>query len=134
MNRKIQFSIETLARKDQRYAEEAYAFVLKALHVYLKKLDKKRHITAAELLEGVQQLGDDLYGQLHGLVLNHWGIQSSLDVGHIVFLMIEAGVLGRNQEDQLEDFLFHPQFDHCLQVDPESGSDDLIACETSDNA
>ena len=37
-------------------------------------------------------------------VLDYWGITSTEDLGRIVFLLIEVGLLARQPSDKLEDF------------------------------
>ncbi len=37
-------------------------------------------------------------------VLSHWGIQCTEDIGRIVFLLIDAGLLMRQESDRIEDF------------------------------
>ena len=82
--------------RDRRYKLEAYLFVIEALHYELKRLgvdspDKRRHLTARELLEGIRALGWERYGRLAKDVFENWGVHSSADFGEIVFNLIEAG-------------------------------------------
>jgi uncharacterized repeat protein (TIGR04138 family) len=37
-------------------------------------------------------------------VLGNWGINSTEDIGEIVFNLVDAGVLGKTDEDRREDF------------------------------
>ena len=37
-------------------------------------------------------------------VLEEWGLHRGLDVGHIVYNLIDVGYFGRNEGDCLEDF------------------------------
>ena len=37
-------------------------------------------------------------------MLRHWGITSTEDFGHIVFSLIDVGLLARQPSDKVEDF------------------------------
>lgn len=96
--------IQTLARRDSRYKPEVYLFVLAALHVTVSQLPQRRHVTGQELLEGIRIYGLDQFGPLTRQVFEHWGIQSTEDFGHIVFLLVEVKLLGKTEEDSIADF------------------------------
>jgi uncharacterized repeat protein (TIGR04138 family) len=109
---------EILAR-DRRYKLEVYLFVIEALHCELKRLgvdspDKRRHLTARELLEGIRTLGWERYGRLAKDVFENWGVRSSADFGEIVFNLIEAGEFTKTDEDRKEDFVGVFDFDRDL--------------------
>ena len=38
------------------------------------------------------------------LFRSSWGLRRSIDVGNIVFNIIETGLFGRSEDDRLEDF------------------------------
>ncbi|MBD3161043.1 MAG: hypothetical protein GF346_02630, partial [Candidatus Eisenbacteria bacterium] len=44
------------------------------------------------------------FGPTAKLVLNHWGIESTQDVGRLVFLMVEHELLSKTEEDRIDDF------------------------------
>ncbi len=96
--------IADVAERDGRYSERAYLFVLRALEYAVQQLPARRHLTGAELLDGIRRLATQLYGPTAPLVLEHWGIHTTLDFGHIVFALVEAGVLTKTDDDSLEDF------------------------------
>jgi uncharacterized repeat protein (TIGR04138 family) len=88
----------------RRYKFEAYSFVMAALHYSVSKLKKARHITGAELLEGIRQYALEQFGPLARTVLNYWGVKKTEDFGKIVFMLVEVGVLRKQPEDKIEDF------------------------------
>ena len=45
-----------------------------------------------------------LFEGSHRTVLGHWGIHDTEDLGEIVFVMVECGVLIKREEDRREDF------------------------------
>ncbi len=59
----------------------------------------------------MRQYARDLFGPLAAQVWRSWGIQDTLDWGRIVFLLVEAGMLNRQETDTLEDFRSGFDFD-----------------------
>lgn len=95
--------------EDQRYDEQAYHFIREALDYTMKLLEKpaegpSRHVKGEELLEGIRQYALSEFGPLAKTVLNAWGVKECVDFGHIVFNMVSKGILGKTEDDKLEDF------------------------------
>lgn len=93
--------------RDPRFHPAAYDFVRDALHVAVKKFrdgDEMKHVSGQELLEGVRDYALKEYGPMSLTVLQVWGIRKGLDVGHIVYNLIDAGYFGRSDGDSLQDF------------------------------
>jgi len=104
-------SVEKIAEKDSRYKVAAYAFVMLALNYTLFKLDKPRHVTGRELLEGIREFGPAQYGPMTKTVFEYWGIRSTRDFGEIVFNLVENKLLSKTDEDKIEDFESAYDFD-----------------------
>ncbi len=105
----FQEALEAILREDPRYEEQAYHFVREALDFTVKMLSKPskgtgRHVTGAELLDGIRQYVLQEFGPIGKTVLNRWGVSRSEDFGEIVFNLVEQGILGRTDEDKREDF------------------------------
>jgi uncharacterized repeat protein (TIGR04138 family) len=96
--------LQELKQRHPRYAEEAYLFVLSALHYRLRNLDEPRHISGRELAEGVRDLAIERFGPMARTVLGHWGIHTTEDVGAIVFALVDCGILIKQPSDSPEDF------------------------------
>ncbi len=96
--------LDQLQERNPRFHTKAYFFVLAALHSVIQKLDEPRHITGRELAEGVRELALERFGPTARLVLEHWGIHATADVGGVVFALVELRVLVKQNEDRLEDF------------------------------
>ena len=115
--------IEKVMKANRQYKFEAYSFVMAGLHHTVSKLSKSRHITGPELLEGIRDYALDQYGALARTVLNYWGIFKTEDFGKIVFALVEVGVLRKQPEDKLEDFLnvysFEEAFDKSFKIKDE---------------
>lgn len=103
--------MDTILAREPRYPLLAYQFVREALDDTVSRLPVRRHVSGRELLEGIRGYALDKYGPMARTVLNHWHIDSGEDIGRIVFLLIEAGVLSKTEEDTLEDFAGVMRFD-----------------------
>jgi uncharacterized repeat protein (TIGR04138 family) len=100
----IQVVVGQVSRRHPRYAEKAFYFVLDALHRRLHSLVTPRHVTGEELAESARKVALDRFGPLARTVLEHWGIHSTADIGEIVFLLVDHGVLTKQDSDTREDF------------------------------
>lgn len=96
--------IARFVERDRRYREDAYAFVMATLIKAVESLPKPRHLTGEELLEALRLNARTQYGPMASTVLEHWGVKNSLDFGHIVFNMVEVGILSKTENDKLSDF------------------------------
>lgn len=96
--------IQGLVDRSSRYKFEAYSFVLSALHYTMTKVSPPRHITGREFCDGIRQFAIDQYGPMARTVLEHWGIMSTLDFGHLVFDLVDVGLMRKTEEDSLDDF------------------------------
>lgn len=112
-----------LRSRNPRYDEAAYLFVLAALNHVLERLPEPRHIAGRELAEGVRDLALERFGPMARTVLEHWGIERTVDVGEIVFSLVECGVLIKQDEDTVDDFAEVFDFDEAFRTDyPRPGS------------
>lgn len=105
-----------LQRRNPRYAESAYLFVLTALHSRLAQLEVPRHISGSEVADAVRSLALERFGPMARTVLEHWGVHSTADMGEIVFALVDCGVLIKQPHDSREDFedlfTFEEAFEH----------------------
>lgn len=99
----------------ERYPPEAFQFVREGLehtarliHGELGEDDlaslPDRHVTGTQLCLGLRDYALEQYGRLALTVLRRWNIRRTEDFGHIVFAMVDAGLLRKTEEDTLEDF------------------------------
>ena len=96
--------IQKLIDSNPQYKFEAYSFILSALHYTMTSFPEPRHITGGEFCDGIRRYAIDQFGPLAGTVLEHWGIEETLDFGKIVFALIEIGLMRKTDEDSLGDF------------------------------
>ena len=104
----FQATVEKIVNEDPRYAPDAYPFISEAVFYTTDKLSTeepdKRHISGQELLEGIREFALNRFGPMAETVLNSWGINDSMDIGRIVFHMVDNDLLGSNENDSIDDF------------------------------
>lgn len=96
--------VERIANVDARYKGEAYEFVMEALAVAQKLYRRRRHVTGQELLDAARMLAVKKFGGLALNVFYFWGIRRTDDIGHIVFNMVNHGILCQSEDDSFESF------------------------------
>ena len=96
--------VEEIYAKDSRYKPDSYEFVLQALHFTQAKLKRETHVTGGELAGGIREFAIQQYGPMAKVVLNHWGINKTQDLGNIVFNLIDKNLLSKTKEDSIGDF------------------------------
>ena len=122
-----------LLKQDHRYPKEAYHFVFEALDYAqnalqmgqdtpseplpsqlqeevremvggLDEQEAQRHITGQDVCLAARQYAIQQYGALARTVLSSLGINSTSDIGEIVYNMIRLGRMRKTAEDRREDF------------------------------
>jgi uncharacterized repeat protein (TIGR04138 family) len=117
-----------IVQRDPRYAYEAYEFMDRALQFTQKRLGRERtpdvpagdprlHVRGRELVAGLRDLALIEFGMLARTVFSMWGIRGTEDFGHIVFNLIEAGLMSRSDDDSLSDFVGVFDFNDALSYD-----------------
>ena len=101
-------AVARICARDRRYAPEAFLFLHDGLMRTLKQIQetekKPRQITGAELSDGLRRFALEQFGPLALTVLARWGVRTTRDFGEIVFALLGAGLLGKTEEDKIEDF------------------------------
>jgi len=101
-------AVSRICARDTRYLPEAYFFLHEGLMRTLKKIQaaekKPRQISGAELADGLREYALKEFGPLTLTVLGRWGIHTTRDFGELVFVLLDAGLLGKTDEDRIEDF------------------------------
>lgn len=96
--------LNKICQKDSRYKIDAYSFVLAALNATMEALKRNGHVSPKELTRGIKDFAIREYGRMARAVFEHWGIKTTEDFGHVVFNMVESGVLGKTESDNIDDF------------------------------
>jgi uncharacterized repeat protein (TIGR04138 family) len=105
--------------RDPRYPIQAYVFIFEALE-HTKRLrkrlrprvrarrsrkgDRSQHVTGHDLCFGARDLAQRQYGLMALAVLSRWGIQSTGDLGNLVYNLIASGDLEKTPADARTDF------------------------------
>lgn len=103
-------AMERIIDEDPRFTLEGYEFVREALDFTVSALNRDdegtrpQHVNGRELLAGIRDYALKQFGPMAASLLNRWNIQSTEDIGTMVFLMVEEGVLGRTDKDSIHDF------------------------------
>jgi uncharacterized repeat protein (TIGR04138 family) len=97
--------MDRIRLREPRFHERAYMFVLAALEFSQARLTERRHISGRELAEACRDLARERYGVLARMVLEHWGITTTGDLGDIVFTLVDLGLLRSQPNDTRDDFV-----------------------------
>ena len=103
--------MDRIRLRERRFDERAYLFVLAALEYHQARLTERRHISGRELAEACRDLAIERYGVLARIVLEHWGIRSSADIGDVVFTLVDLELLMSQSTDSREEFADVYDFD-----------------------
>jgi len=103
--------------REPRYDEQAYLFVLSALEMCQAQLAMRRHISGTELAHACRDLALDRYGVMARVVLEHWGIAATADIGDIVFTLVDLGFLLSQAQDTRDEFVGVFAFDSAFERD-----------------
>lgn len=106
MSQRLEFEkdLKVILEKDKRYHKEAYLFVFEALEYCINKIGERRHVTGRELLMGIKEYLLERYGFLSLPLLERWGVKKTIDFGHIVFNLVDNGLMRKTDEDDIDDF------------------------------
>lgn len=116
-----ELKISELLIRDDRYSREAYRFVQEGLEFTVQRRGRRGHVSGKELLEGIRDLARDRFGLMARTVLNQWGVHATADVGEIVFNLVDAQVMSKQDSDTRADFAnvydFEEVFDHGTEIE-----------------
>lgn len=107
--------MDRIRLREQRFDERAYLFVLAALEYCQQRLPERRHITGRELSHACRDLALERFGVLARLVLEHWGVRSTSDIGDVVFTLVDLGLLMSQPSDTRDEFAEVFAFDQAFE-------------------
>jgi len=102
--------LRKLALSDGRYSPEALRFLFESLSIAIELAGKdgaegpERHVSGQEVLAGMREHAARSFGPLAAAVWRQWGVHKTIDWGRIVFMLVDAGMLNRQESDSVEDF------------------------------
>ena len=110
-------SMEEIIRGDGRYPLEAFAFLHDALNLAVNEVYGEeasaprdpenvdaRHVTGAQLCYAMRDLAIERWGHLAEPVLAKWNIHATIDLGNMVYLLVNNSFMRKTDEDSVEDF------------------------------
>ena len=103
--------------REPRFDEQAYLFVLSALEMCQAQMTTRRHITGIELANACRELALERYGLMARVVLGHWGISATADIGDIVFTLVDLGFLLSQPQDTRDECVDVFDFDLAFERD-----------------
>ncbi len=109
-------TISHLSNKLGLFRPGAYLFVLEALEIAVSEREQPGHISGEELLDVVRELGSERFGVMASDVFYSWGVKSTLDFGRVVFHLVEEGLLKKQPDDTLADFLDRYDFQEAFAL------------------
>ena len=122
-------SMEEIIRNDGRYPLEAFAFLHDALNravneVYGPEASapqdpenvSPRHVSGMELCHTMRDLAIERWGRLARPVLAKWNIHATIDLGNMVYLLVNNSFMRKTDEDSVEDFRDVYSFDDTFNV------------------
>jgi len=123
-------SMEDVIRGDGRYPLEAFAFLHDALNravddVYGPEASASqevsedvspRHVSGMQLCHAMRDLALERWGHLAKPVLAKWNIHATIDLGNMVYLLVNNSFMRKTDEDSVEDFRDVYSFDDAFNV------------------
>jgi uncharacterized repeat protein (TIGR04138 family) len=113
--------LRQLALRDGRYSPEAFRFLFESLDHAVRLAGKsgaegqERHVTGQEVLAGMRAHARESFGPLAAHVWRSWGVRETMDWGRIVFLLVDEGLLKRQEDDAIGDFSEGFDFDQVFE-------------------
>lgn len=90
--------------------------------------EPSRHITGRQLSEGLREYAWLKWGLMARTVLSRWNITSTMDFGKIVYALIDAQILSKNDSDRIDDFRAVYDFrtlDACYVLPPQPAAPEV---------
>jgi len=103
-------AINRITSRDKRFDREAFLFLKEALDftvqdVSVKSPENSKHVSATQLLHGFRDLALKEFGPMAATLFSEWGIHRCADIGDMVFMLIQEGIFGKQDNDRQEDFV-----------------------------
>lgn len=92
------------AESSGRFRPMAFFLILQALQEAQVRRKRRGHVGGRELLDALRVLARRQYGPMALTVLQHAGLHRTEDVGDLVFLMVDEGLLKKEDDDGPDDF------------------------------
>lgn len=94
-------TFEDIVAKDRRYDFRAYALLMDVIHFLGTE---GSHFSAFDILEEFKERALDQYGPMTYTVLTEWGLSKTEDIGEMMFNLVEAHRVRKDDGDTPESF------------------------------
>ena len=91
-----------IVAKDKRFDARAYALLMDVVH-YLSG-EEGKHCSGQDVLEEFKERALDQYGPMTYTVLTEWGLACTEDIGALMFNLVDAHRIGRDENDTADAF------------------------------
>lgn len=92
-----------IVARDKRYQARGYAFLVDVVHCLSG--EDGGHVCGELILDEFKEHALDQYGPLAYTVLSEWGIHSTEDIGEMMFNLVDAKRVHKDEEDSPDVFL-----------------------------
>ena len=100
--------MEQVIRENGRYPPQAYSFLQEGMQRATREVYGEKappgHVSGAEICNALKELAIQQWGMLARTVLAKWNIHATIDFGNMVYLLIEHGHFGKDDEDSIDHF------------------------------
>jgi uncharacterized repeat protein (TIGR04138 family) len=110
-------ALRQVASDEGVYPLEAYCFLYQSLDRAQQEAGERRHVSGRELMEGARELAIEMFGPLTLMVFRHWRLSGTSDFGQMVFHLVERDLMGKSEDDSLEDFEGVYEFEEAFAPD-----------------
>ncbi len=101
-------AVKEVCAKDARYSPDAYQYLREVLDFTVKRImeaeGQPRHVSGEELMLSFRDYTLQEFGPMSHSLLKEWGLKKTLDVGEMVFNLIDVGEFSKEDGDSLNDF------------------------------
>ena len=95
-------SFDDIVAKDPRYNARAYSLLVDVIR-YLGENGK--HMSGADILDEFKETALDQFGPMAYTVLTEWGVSSTEDIGEMMFNLVDAHRIEKDENDTADDFV-----------------------------
>lgn len=119
-------TLEDIVKAEGDFPLAAYLLVFEALDYTAKLYGKnrsrdapegERHVTGQQLVEGIRRYALEKFGYIAKVVLNQFSITTTRDFGRIVFFLVDHDLMGKTDQDSIDDFVAQYDFDKAFDAD-----------------
>lgn len=115
-NENFENAVDRILQQDKRYPRDAYTLLPIVLDYTERRVREQQrmgeredhehsaHVTGAQLAEGYRDYMLEEFGPFAYGISKDLNILATIDIGHLVYNLIEVGCFGKTDEDRLEDF------------------------------